>query len=303
MVPQYHSSSMTRTTRNLLLAGLAIALIGLLLVLGPNLQQIELRPARINPDPPAGVESATPSLGTNPTGAGGFAIFLRILFTAAVAGLAFIIVGAIFKREFRAYLLVFAALCLMVLGFYFFWENAPRAEPELPAQEATGFFDLLEDRPTAEAVDEAPPPGWSFSAVAIAVSVGVAVLLAIIWVKLVPRWRNRTADDGKTELEELIETVGAAADEIQLGGDPRSAVLRCYREMIRIFTKQKTIDHVHLTARELAAALHRVGFRTTHVDQLTEIFELVRYGNRGGEPLAEQAIACLEAIREAYAAP
>ncbi|GAG32563.1 unnamed protein product, partial [marine sediment metagenome] len=60
-------------------------------------------------------------------------------------------------------------------------------------------------------------------------------------------------------------------------------------------------DHVHMTARELAAALHRVGFTARHVDQLTEIFELVRYGNRSGQPLAERAVGCLEAIRKAYA--
>ncbi len=293
---------MTKTTRNLSLLAFAVALIGLLLILGPNLQRIELAPGKVNLDPPAGVETYTPDLGDNPTGAGGFVILLRILFTAAVACLAFIVVGAIFKKELRIYLLGFVVVCLLIIGFFYYFASRPRAEvePQVLESPAAARMEDLPATPIGGGTTE--PPGWSFTAVAMAISAGVAVLLAIAWVKLAPRWRGRAGGDERTELDELIETVGAAADEIQLGGDPRSAVLRCYREMIRILCRERTIDHVHMTARELAAALHRVGFTARHVDQLTEIFELVRYGNRTGRPLAEQAIGCLEAIREAYAA-
>lgn len=292
---------MTKTTRSLSLLAFAVALIGLLLILGPNLHRIELGPGKPNLAPPEEVQTMTPDLGPNPTGASLFAILLRILFTAAVACLAFIVVGAIFKKELRAYLILFVILVLLFVGAYYLLRPIVEPfEPDPPAQSPA--LGLMEDRPLPPVEEEAPPPpGWSFTAVAIAISIGIAVLFAVAWAKLAPRWRRRERDDNKTELEELIETVGAAADEIQLGGDPRSAVLRCYREMIRILCGKQTIDHVHMTARELAAALHRVGFTARHVDQLTEIFELVRYGNRGGQPLAERAIGCLKAIREAYA--
>ena len=292
---------MTKTTRNLSLLAFAVALIGLLLILGPNLQWIELAPGEVNPDPPAGVETYTPDLGDNPTGAGGFAILLRILFTAAAACLAFILVGAIFKKELRIYLLSFLILCLLIVGTYHLlrpivepFEPDPLAQPPAlgPTEGSPG---------TAVEEETPPPPGWSFPAVAIAISAGVALLFWISWVKLAPHWRRREKEHNRSELEELVETVASVADEIQLGGDPRSAVLRCYREMIRILCRERTIDHVHMTARELAAALHRVGFTAQHVDQLTEIFELVRYGNRTGQPLAERATGCLEAIRKAYA--
>jgi len=291
---------MTRTTRNLTLLVFAAVLIGLLLILVPNLQQIELRPGKRNIDPPAGVETVSPSGGTNAPGAVGYRIFLQILFIGALAALALIVVGAIFKKSMRIYLLMFAGFVAFILGIYYYAARAPDPEPR--AQEPSGLAELLELESGA-AVEEpssSPPPGWSFPVVAIALSIGVAVLLAVAWTKLAPRWRSRRKDD-KSELEELVETVVSAADEIQLGGDPRSAVLRCYREMVRILCRKRSIDHVHMTARELADALHRVGFTAAHVDQLTEIFELVRYGNRSGRSLAEQAIGCLEAIREAYA--
>ena len=293
---------MTKTTRSLSLLAFAITLIGLLLVLGPNLHRIELGPGRPNLSTPAGVETVTPDLGPNPAGAEATRILFRILMIAALACLAFIVVGAIFGKPFRIYLIGFVVVCLLIIGAYYVLKpGAERFEPDSPVTESPALT-LMEDRPTT-LIDEGmtEPPGWSFPAVAIGISVGIAVLLAVAWAKLAPRWRRRAEEGDRSELDELIETVASAADDIHLGGDPRAAVLRCYREMIRILCREKTIDHVHMTARELAAALHRVGFTARHVNQLTEIFELVRYGNRTGRPLAERAIGCLEAIRKAYA--
>jgi len=292
---------MTKTTRSLSLLAFAIALIGLLLVLGPNLHRIELGPGKPNLSTPAGVETMSPDLDPNPTGAKATRILLRILMIAALACLAFIVVGAIFKKPLRIYLLGFVVVCLLIIGAYYLLRPIVEPfEPDPPAQSPA--LGLMEGSPGTTVEEEAPPPpDWSFPAVAIGISVGIAVLLAVAWAKLAPRWRRRTGERDRSELDELIETVASAADAIQLGGDPRSAVLRCYREMIQILCREQTIDHVYMTARELAAALHRVGFTARHVDQLTEIFELVRYGNRSGQPLAERAVGCLEAIRKAYA--
>jgi len=301
---RYRRVSMTRTTRTLALASLTIVLIALLLILAPNLQRIELQPGTQDlsyledVDPSAG-------LGTGSFGSGFAGVLLRIVMIGAVAAGGGILVAAIFHRKLRFYVIAFLILCGLVFGIWYLllWnlqrtatpiEREPQAMPDAPR-----LADVPEDPPVEE---EAPaPPAWSFATIAFAIAVGVVALVIVLWVKLAPRWRNRRTDEGRTELEELIDTVGTAADEIQLGGDPREAVLRCYREMIRVFARRKLIDHRHLTAREFAEALHRAGFTARHVDQLTAIFELVRYGNRGGQPLAERAIDCLAAIREAYA--
>jgi len=296
---------MTRTTRTLALASLIIVLIAILLVLAPNLQRIELQPGTQDLSFLGEVDTTNPDFGTESPGAGFVGILLRVSMIAAVVAGGGILVAAIFHRKLRFYVIAFLILCGMVFGIWYFlmWNlqrTATPAEVESQAMpDAPRLVDLPEEPPVEE--EAPPPPGWSFATIAAALAVGVAALLIVLWVKLAPRWKNRGADEGKTELEELIDTVGSAADEIQLGGDPRAAVLRCYREMIRIFSRRKTIDHRHLTAREFAEALHRAGFTARHVDQLTSIFELVRYGNRGGRLLAERAIDCLEAIREAYA--
>lgn len=293
---------MTKSARNLSILGSAVALIGLLLVLGPNLGRIELGPGKPDLSPPGGVQTLSPDLGATSAGVGVMPVLIRILMIAALACLAFIVVGAIFNRALRAYLLAFLVFCLLIVGAYYVLQRgAEKFEPDLQVFQAPALA-RMEDRPATLAEEDAvEPPHWSFFVVAIALSIGVTVLLGIVWAKLAQRWRRRAANDDRTELEEIIETVVAAADEIQLGGDPRLAVLHCYREMVRILCGKRKIDHAYMTARELAVALHRVGFTTQHVDRLTEIFELVRYGNRSGLPLAERAIGCLEAIRKAYA--
>jgi hypothetical protein len=294
---------MTRTNRNLTLLAFAVVLIGLLLILVPNLQRIELRPGEQDVSFLGEVESGMPDLGTGSAGAGVFRVLLQIAAIAAVVSAAGILVAAIFKKRLRLYVIGFLILCGIVFGLYYLMLHLmmtgarPLTEETADSPPAEG---IGTPSPVAAEEEPSPPPGWAFPAVAIALSIGVAALLAVAWAKLAPRWRSRRKAD-KSELEELVETVVSAADEIQLGGDPRSAVLRCYREMVRILCRKRSIDHVHMTARELADALHRVGFTAAHVDRLTEIFELVRYGNRGGRSLAEQAIGCLEAIREAYA--
>ncbi len=301
-MPGRDPRTMRRTARNFSLLLLAGGLIALLLVLGPNLDRVELAPGRLNPDPPTGVATTSPGLGTGAAGAVGYAIFLRVLFIAALVCLAIIAIGAIFKKSMRIYLISFVVILAMIWGIYELASRRPYPEPR--EQEPSGLTGLLQETPQGPAAEdsiEEPPPSWSFTAMAILLSIGVAVLLTIVWAKFAPRWRRRDADDGPTELDELVETLGAAADEIELGSDPRSAVLRCYREMVRILCRNRPIDHLHMTAREVADALHRAGFTLDHVDRLTEIFELVRYGNRSGEPLAERALGCLNAIREAYA--
>jgi len=284
---------------------LSVLLIALLLLLGPNLQQIELEPGTQDLAFLSEVESGV-NLGTESFGSGFAVVLLRVFMIGAVVSGGGLVVAAIFHRKLRIYLIAFLVLCGLVFGIWYLllWNVQRTAtpiemEPE-PIPDAPRWVDLPEE-PIVED-DAPPPPGWSFVAIAFSIAVGVTALVAVLWIRLAPRWRHRNAEDEKTELEELIDSVGAAADDIQLGGDPRAAVLRCYREMIRIFVRRKKIiEHTHLTARELAAALHRAGFTARHVDQLTEIFELVRYGNRGGQPLADQAVDCLEAIREAYA--
>lgn len=300
---QYHPLPMTRTARTYLLLAAVVVLIGVLLVLVPNLDRIDLAPAQRDLTFPETVPTLSVDPGANPTGAGVMALFLRILLIAALAGLAFLILGAFFNKTLRAYLVLFVVLFLIVVGAYYLLKpRADRYRAEPTIAEGAPELQWSEGGPQTTAEQQAPPPGWSFTAAAIGLSIAAVGAAAFIWAKLVFR-RRRPGEDASSELDELLGTVAAAADAIELGDDPRSAVLRCYRDMIRILCRHRPIDHIHMTPRELATALRRAGFTMEYVDRLTEIFELVRYGKRDGEALAERATGCLKAIREAYATP
>ncbi len=297
---RYHPLLMNKTLRYLACLGLAIALIVVLLIVGPNLQHIELAPATPSSLP---LPAPVPTTGgwVAPIGSDATPLFVWLLMATAIGSLVFLVISAIFHKEPRRYLLGLAILCMLLVGgmyaLKYFRQQAgvaPQAMEEEPVMWGEGQPAVIEDIPTE-------PPAWLFPAVAVVISFAVAVLLLLAWRRFAPHWKRSGVDDDKTDLDHIVESVSSAADEISLGGDVRAAVLRCYREMIRILCKGRNVSHATLTARELATALHRVGFTATHVDQLTTIFELVRYGNRSGSSLAEQAINCLEAIRGAYA--
>jgi len=279
---------------------LAFLLIALLLLLVPNLHRIELAPGQpfdLNP----GALGTPASSGDEAHGWFGFSILLQALFIAALTGLAVIAIASIFRRRLRPYLLLYVISFLLTLGLHSYLANR---RPETVPMEAEGIEmaspEHSEAKPPVAETPSPPAASW-FVVVAVSLSTATATLLAIVWAKLAPRWRRARALEVVGPLRELLDSLGVAADEIELGGDARQAVLRCYREMIRVLCTQGRIEHSRMTARELAAALHRVGFTARHVDQLTEIFELVRYGRREGQQLAVQAARCLDEIRRAYA--
>ena len=79
------------------------------------------------------------------------------------------------------------------------------------------------------------------------------------------------------------------------------AVRWCYKEMVALLCTQASVSGVAaLTPREFAGALRARGMEDEHVDRLTAIFEQVRYGGRPGIAFADEATACLDAIRVAY---
>jgi len=299
----YHLSSMNRTSRRITCIGMAIGLIALLLVVGASLQSIKLAPAQ----PMTPLHRPQPPIAGGTQGSAGSTavpLLIHVMLVLALVSLAFLIISAIFHKEPRSYLLGLALACLMVFGGYqllrYLTGQAEQATSEIVYEPLTlGRVDAQAERLTEDA--PAGSPSWAVVALALLISISVSVLLLLLWRKLAPYWGRSRERDTADDLSELVDTVASAADEIQLGGDPRAAVLRCYRDMVRILCQRRTVQHAYLTARELAGALRAAGFTTQHVDQLTEIFELVRYGHRSAQPLAKRAIACLEAIREAYA--
>ena len=87
---------------------------------------------------------------------------------------------------------------------------------------------------------------------------------------------------------------------IRQGRPLQGEVIHCYREMDQLLSKRRRIKPTYLTPREFADSLRELGIQSKHVRQLTELFELVRYGNRDDESMAQQALACLDRLRSVY---
>ena len=103
-------------------------------------------------------------------------------------------------------------------------------------------------------------------------------------------------------LHDLSTEAEKAVGRLQAGEDPGTVILECYKRMIDIVARRSGIEsRLSLTPREFAHLLSQQQMETGHVARLTSIFEQARYGARRPAPYVEEALACLVAVRDAYA--
>jgi len=277
------------------LIALAIALVALLLVLAGNLHRISFLPGKpLLSAPGDGSQIAGGDGVAAPVGA----TIFRVLAVFLAASVLVLLIGAIFHPTYRRILLA----CLVILGIFWILDRFAARDPEAEAPAEQGAFGpLATGLPTDEIV--VPPIEPSSSA-----RLAVAFALAGIAVGAFAYFGHRLAlvrrrrRDSASDLDQIADRVGAAADRIRAGADPADAVLRCYAEMLQIVVRVERVNPTHLTPREVAASLRRLGMAAEHVARLTEMFELVRYGARSGRPFAPAALAALDAVRTAYSA-
>ena len=279
---------------------LAVALVGVLLLLVAGLRHIEFEPGYNlqNPPVPAGIAGA----GDDDTEYPGFSRALQIAFIIA---LAVVVIGPLFVKEARRYLylvLIFVALLFVVSYFEQELEELRREPRDAPAEIA----EMMAEESQEQELELGPTPEEEIASDSTVVLIAVTIsALFVIGVFLAVRAylakKRRTGQPIELgELNELVHSVNAAASRIRAGDDPRTVVLLCYQEMLDILSRRGRIVHEHLTPREFADSLVSAGMAEHHVDELTEVFELVRYGERGGQELADRAVVSLEAIRDAY---
>ena len=128
---------------------------------------------------------------------------------------------------------------------------------------------------------------------------GIALLIAGLvvagaWVL----WRRRRSrPDG---LAQLAVEARSALNALAAGAGVEDVVLRSYFEMARIIERERGITRAGaMTPREFETQLKAMGLPARDVEQLTRLFEAVRYGQwAAGEQEKRQAMACLAAIAE-----
>jgi hypothetical protein len=131
----------------------------------------------------------------------------------------------------------------------------------------------------------------------IAVALAIALLLvglasAIVWLI----WRRRGRQN--RPLERLGEQAQAALEALQSGGDFKSTIIRCYRDMSRVLQQERGIQRgIAMTSSEFELALQGKGLPRDAIHQLTHVFEDVRYGGQAASEREERlAIDSLSAI-------
>jgi hypothetical protein len=109
---------------------------------------------------------------------------------------------------------------------------------------------------------------------------------------------------GKDEMRrEAAAVLARASDDLAVGGDYRTAVLRCYRDMVKLLSGKGVRDEEHMTAREFEALARGELGLGDELAQLTALFEEARYsGHDVSEGQRELAGRAFERVREALVA-
>lgn len=226
-------------------------------------------------------------------------LYAAILGVLTLISIVCVFIFRALRRLVLQYLFLLVASVLPIaLGLMFF------------GQIFSGWFHRQsgEIAPSAPAIPEAlidNPPTWS-----LLVTAGVIALLGLGSLTFfVFRWRAyRTYVERKrieqSSLKEgqqaIAEEAAAAAARIRQGEPLRGEVVRCYREMDELLSRQRHMKASYLTPREFANALNDLGIRGDSIRQLTDLFELVRYGKRDDESLALEALSCLDKLHAEY---
>ncbi len=287
--------------RRILLGGAFVVLFGILFVLIGGLNSTTFLPGKPLPNPFTAVDLA-PFAGTASQGTWGMntaRLIVQILFILA---LVVIVVFAIFSSEFRWILLTIALILVVILAILSQIEIKQRdGQVEMQEQPDIVFGEPPPPVPPVHVeIPDARATDWLMILTALgsaAVLTGIGLFLLL---RVYPAFQKH-----RTERNLLLDELGQRAHEavtrIRAGGDPRAAILRCYKEMSEVVSREERIQNFsYFTPREFAARLRSSGMMVAHVDRLTAIFEQVRYGGRPGGAFVDEAIGCLEALEGAY---
>ena len=166
------------------------------------------------------------------------------------------------------------------------------------------LFALLGQRGQAEMIESIPPPpppsrrtplGEPPSLLRWLVAAGVATAAGAALAGIVLRPRTG---------RERLELVGLAAERARAvllaGGDAGDAIVACYARMSAALAEEQGNERPSsTTASEFVEMLASLGLPRPPVEELTRLFELVRYGGRRPSPAEEvRALACLTPIVE-----
>ncbi|MCE9646196.1 MAG: DUF4129 domain-containing protein [Chloroflexi bacterium] len=211
-----------------------------------------------------------------------------------------LLVSALLSPEMRKRLLLgILRLAISVILFLYIMKNNPGL---LEGLFAMASFGAGPADPAGQ--ENIPPPvfepphisGW----LSFFVTLGIVVLTGwTIW--RMNRWwvhRNELLAR-RRPLDELAEITRTSLQELSEGGSSyQDTIIQCYERMSRAVSVRRGLSRdMAMTPSEFAARLEKAGLPRGPVDQLTRLFESVRYGARISEQReVDQAVSCLTSI-------
>jgi hypothetical protein len=132
------------------------------------------------------------------------------------------------------------------------------------------------------------------------ISFGVLlVLLFLLWFAY--RWWIRTNARRNSSLHILGGIAQASLDDLASGHDWGDVITRSYMQMTAVVNTERGLQRpASATPREFAKRLEKDGLPAEAVNQLTRLFESVRYGARkSNQSDINEAVACLNSIVQA----
>ena len=272
--------------------------IGMLVVLAAGLSQLEFQKgfslkkasAQNIPDPPVNPLQVTDSHSSDPAKE----IFILVMWGLLVVS---ILATLLWPQSLRQVLQRALTTAVWVAAIYFLisrfrqMSSAENTQGTAPSDQP-----VVDPQELLRNASQTHIPPWVIFFVIV-----IALGFLALGIFLIRRyWAQRRGDF----LEDLADLAERAAHDLRVGGELRNIVLRCYRDMSLLLSKQKKVTiRQAMTAREFEQHLNALGVRDDHVHQLTRLFEWVRYGrHEANETEEREAIACLEAISKVYKA-
>lgn len=230
--------------------------------------------------------SNIPSIGGNLLGN-----MLLVFLAIAQLCLPFAILYFFLSKEARRKVLRSLASLLWLIALFILIQRRAdlfdRSNPELPTLPSQGLDGIANNELSPHASD-------SFVLILTILLAGFLTLglFAGMWML----WKRRQVS--ATPLDRLAEEAQHALQALKNGKALRDTVMRCYFEMAQVLREERGIARATaMTPREFQQRLLAEGLPGEAVQDLTRLFEIVRYSSSPpGEEEGERARACLAAI-------
>ena len=268
----------------------------LMVLLGVSLPMLQMEPGEIFSLQAS--DQPTFSSNRDPDNFSWFFVAIRgfqvILFILAFVYIVISLFDKKARRRLLSDLLKFALLTMLML--FLLDRGLPSSQPSDPESLQTGFLEPPEF--SGEIVTppnfEANPQPWILPMITI----GAAVLLALVTF-LVLNFLSKRKPVERPALSDIAVNAQNALDEIEEAKiDFNDVIIRCYAEMSQTLKAENGIQRDQtMTTREFEQDLLVRGFPARPVQQLTHLFEQVRYGRqRPGENDKQVATESLNEI-------